>query len=118
MFARMTFLQVNPENIKAGIRLFRSSVIPECKKQKGYQGACLLVDWDAGKGIAVTFWRSKKDLQTSEENRFYQSQLVKFLHLFVGPPIREGYEVTIHNLTPPARKAVRTPARKKKKVRK
>jgi len=117
MYARMTFLQVNPENIKEGIRLFRTSVIPECKKQKGYQGACLLVDWEAGKGIAVTFWRSEKDLQASEENRFYQDQLVKFLHLFIGPPIREGYEVTIHSLAPPAKPA-RKPVRKKKKGRK
>ena len=118
MLARMTYLQVKPENIAEGIRLYRSSVMPELKKQKGNQGTCLLVDWESGKAISVGFWRSEKDVQASEENRFYQDQLVKFLHLFVGPPIRESYKVVIHNLTGPDKKAGRKPARKKKRVKK
>jgi heme-degrading monooxygenase HmoA len=118
MFARMTFLQVKTENIEEGIRIFRTSVFPAAKQQKGFRGACLLVDRVAGKGVAVTFWKSEKDLCASEENRHYQDQLLKGLHLYIGPPIREDYEVSIHNLTRPAKKTVRKRAPKKKKSKK
>ena len=114
MLARMTFLQVKPESIEEGISIFRTSVIPAAKKQTGFRGACLLVDRDTGKCIVVTFWRNEMDVRASEENRHYQEQLVKGLHLFAGPPIREGYEVTIHSLAPPAKKTTR----KKKKSKK
>ncbi len=118
MYARMTFLQVKPDNVAEAIRIFRTSVFPAAKKQAGFRGACVLVDREAGKGIAVTFWRNKKDLRATEENRFYQDQLVKALHLYVGPPIREDYEVTIHSLALAAKKPARKPARKTKKARK
>jgi heme-degrading monooxygenase HmoA len=103
MFARMTILQVKQESIAAAIKLFRTSVVPEAKKQKGFRGACLLVDRPAGKGIAVTFWRTEKDALANEESRFYQEQLIKFLGFFSGPPIREGYEVSVHTMDAPDR---------------
>jgi heme-degrading monooxygenase HmoA len=96
MFARMTILQVVPESSEDAIKLFRRSVVPEAKKQKGYRGACLLSDEKAGKAIAVTFWRNEADAVANEESRYYQEQLVKFLQYFSGPPIREGYTVNVH----------------------
>lgn len=96
MFARMTILQVQPENADAAIKLFRRSVVPEAKKQKGYRGACLLTDAKSGKAIVVTFWRRETDAAANEESRYYQEQLVKFLQYFSGPPIREGYTVSVH----------------------
>ena len=96
MYARMTILQVQPENLEKGIKLFRRSVVPEAKKQKGYRGACLMSDPKSGKGIVVTFWRSEKDAVANEESRYYQEQLVKALQYLSGPPIREGYTVNLH----------------------
>jgi len=104
MFARMTILLVKPEHIESAIRLYRTSVVPEAKKQRGYRGACLLVDRPAGKGISVTFWRSERDALANEKTLFYQEQLVKFLGFFAGPPIREGYTVEVHSLAPPEKK--------------
>jgi heme-degrading monooxygenase HmoA len=96
MFARMTILQVVPENYDDAIKLFRRSVVPEAKKQKGYRGACLLSDPKSGKGIVVTFWRNEADAVANEESRYYQEQLVKSLQYLSGPPIREGYMVNVH----------------------
>jgi len=96
MFARMTILQVVPENSDDAIKLFRKSVVPEAKKQKGYRGACLLTDQKSGKAIVVTFWRREADAAANEESRYYQEQLVKFLQYFSGPPMREGYTVSVH----------------------
>lgn len=101
MYARMTTLQIKLEYLDDAVRLFQRSVIPGARKQKGFRGACFLTDRPAGKGIAVTFWRSEKDAQANEENLFYQEQLVKFLVFFAGPPIREGFEVDVHGLETP-----------------
>jgi heme-degrading monooxygenase HmoA len=99
MFARMTILQVVPESADEAIRLFRRSVVPEAKKQRGYRGACLLTNATTGKAIVVTFWRREADALANEKSRYYQEQLVKFLQYFSGPPMREGYAVRVHALS-------------------
>lgn len=104
MFARMTLLPFKPENVDDAIRLFRTSVIPEAKKQKGFRGSCFLINRAAGQARAVTFWRSEKDALANEASLFYQEQLVKFLSYFSGDPIRDGYEVVVHDFDEPAPK--------------
>jgi len=94
-FARLTIMQLQPERIPEAIRLYRMSVVPDAKKQKGFRGLCLLADVKGGKGISATFWRNEKDALANEENLYYQQQLVKFLGMLSGPMIREGYEVRV-----------------------
>ena len=118
MFARMTILQVRPERIDEGIEIYRTSVVPESKKQKGYRGTCLLVDRVSGKSISVTFWKTEKDAIANEENLYYQEQLVKFLSLLAGPMIREGYEVSVHDLEAYAGAKPKPGTGKKKAVKK
>ena len=118
MYARMTILQVKLENIDDAIRVFRTSIVPEAKKQKGYRGACLLIDRAAGQGRAVTFWRSEKDALANEDNRYYQEQLVKVLSYLSGPMMRESYEVVVHAMSEPEPKKLKKPKTPKRKSRK
>jgi heme-degrading monooxygenase HmoA len=112
----MTIIQVEPEKIDDAVRIYRKSVVPEAKKQKGYRGACVLVDPKSGKCISVTFWRTEKDAIANEESLYYQEQLVKFLNLLAGPMIREGYEVRVHSMNPQAKpKPKKKPKSKPKK---
>lgn len=117
MFARMTILQVVPESSGDAIKLFRRSVVPEAKKQKGYRGACLLTDEKVGKAIVVTFWRNEADAVANEESRYYQEQLVKFLQYFSGPPIREGYTVSVHAMRASAQSCGRNTRRPSSPIR-
>jgi heme-degrading monooxygenase HmoA len=98
MYARLTIFQIKEDRIDEGIKIYEASVVPEAKKQKGYQGAYLLVDRSTGNGISLTLWATEEDARANEENLYYQEQLVKFLNLFKfssSPPIREGYEVIV-----------------------
>ena len=114
MFARKIDFLFKPENIDEAIKLFRTSVIPGARKQKGFRGACLLTDRPTGKSVAVTFWRNEADARANEENLFFQGQLVKFIPYFAGPPIREGFEVSVHFLeTRPPSRSRQKPKRKK-----
>jgi heme-degrading monooxygenase HmoA len=104
MFARMTILPFKPELLEEGVQIYKQSVIPDAKKQKGYCGACLLIDRNLGKAISVTFWESERDAVANEESLYYQDQLLKFRRFFQGSPYREGYEVRINALEAPAKK--------------
>lgn len=97
MFARRMAFSFKLECIDDAVKLFRTSVIPGARKQRGFRGACFLTERKTGKALAVTFWRSEKDALANEENLFFQNQLVKFIPYFALPPIREGYEVSIHH---------------------
>ena len=97
MYARITILTLKRGGAAEAIRIFSDSILPAAKKQAGYRGSYVFVDWEADKGMAVTFWESEKEALASEENRYYQEQLVKAMHLFAAPPVREGYEVAVEN---------------------
>jgi len=89
--------QNEPAEIDEAIKIYKKSVIPAARSQKGYKGAYLLADRKEGKGVSITFWRSEKDAIANEENRYYQEQLVKFVGLMAGPLIREAYEVSLRD---------------------
>ena len=99
MYARLTVIHVKEDRIDEAIKLYEESVVPEAKKQKGYQGAFLLTDRKTGDGISLTLWESEEDAGANEESLYYQEQLVKFIPLFKTlKPIREGYEVSVHSM--------------------
>jgi heme-degrading monooxygenase HmoA len=112
MFARMTIMMFQPDKIEEAVEIYKKSVVPAAKKQKGFRGACLLRDDQAGKGISVTFWNTKKNAEDNEANLYYQEQLAKFLPLFTGPPLatKEGYDVAVHILKD---KSTSRPAKKR-----
>ena len=98
MFARLLRIQTKIDRIDEASKLFRESVIPLCKNQKGYKGSFFLADRETGHSIPITLWESEEDALANEKNRYYQEQVAKFITFFKKPPIREGYEVVIRDL--------------------
>jgi len=97
MFVRMTTLSFNRDKADEGIRIFDESVVPAARAQKGYRGAYLFADREAGRCVALTFWDDEASAKANEENRYYQEQLVKFIPLFASAPVRDIYEVVIES---------------------
>jgi heme-degrading monooxygenase HmoA len=95
MYARLTCIHVVPDKVQEAIQLYKKSVVPAAKKQKGFKGLLLLTDPQSGNGLSITLWTSEKAAQATEENRYYQEQLVKFINLYTSPPSREGYQVSL-----------------------
>jgi heme-degrading monooxygenase HmoA len=95
MYARLTEMNVKPDKIDEAIEIYRKSVIPAAKSQKGFIAAYLLQDRPTGRGISMTIWKTEEDALANERNRYYQEQLVKFLDLLASPPIREGYDIIV-----------------------
>ena len=93
MFARLTALQFKVEGIDEAIKIYQENIAPATKSQKGYKGLYFFLDRDTGKGASITLWETEEDAIANEQNRYYQEQIVKHMHLYAKPPIRERYEV-------------------------
>ena len=95
MFARVNLNQVSVEKVDEVIKIWEEGIIPAAKSQKGFCGAYLLTDRKTGKGMGITLWESEEDAITNEESGYYQEQLNKFKDVFIVPPVRVGYEVSV-----------------------
>jgi len=95
MFARVTIVQMKKDKVDESINLFRESVVPAAKSQKGYKDIYLLTDRNTGKGISIAVWDTEDNAVANEQSGYYQEQLSKFKDLFTAPPVREGYEVSV-----------------------
>ncbi len=95
MFARITKVQIKSNTLEETEKIYRESVIPAAKAQKGYQGTYMLADRKTGKGMAFSLWDSEEDAIANEQSGYYREQLDKFKDVFAAPPIREGYEVIV-----------------------
>ena len=94
MYARVTFVQVTPEDLNDSARLFEESVVPAARQEEGFLGAMLLVR-DNGDGMAIDLADSLEHLQANERSGFYQSQIAKFRDKIVRHPRREIFRVAV-----------------------
>ncbi len=97
MFVRQTIIHTAIDKIDEASKLFKESVIPAFRSQKGYQGASFISDRKTGKSICVSLWDSEQDAIANEKSHVYQEQLVKFISLFTMDPFREGYELLVQD---------------------
>jgi len=97
MYARLTIAQIKSDLIEDFIKLFKKSVVPAAKLQKGYRGIYLLVDRKTGNGISMSLWDSEEDALANERSHYYQEQVAKFFVFYTEEkfPHREGYEVCV-----------------------
>ena len=100
MVARMLRMTVKPERIDEAARLFSEEIIPNCRGQAGYRGAMFLVERKLGECVPITLWETEAEMLATEENRFFQTQLAKFLGFFHHGLIREAYEIAAIDQNP------------------
>ena len=93
MFARLLKIKTHIDQIDDVAKVFEESIVPLCKEQKGFVRAYFLAERQSGECIPITVWESEEDMLATEENRFFQEQLVKLMGFFTSPPVREAYEV-------------------------
>ena len=95
MYARVSIGQMPPAKADEGVGIYRDSVLPAAKQQKGFKGLYVLTDRKTGKGLTIALWETEADMTASETSGYYQQQVAKFKDLVGAPPAREGYEVSI-----------------------
>ena len=94
MFARVITVHAQPGKIEEAATLYRDSVIPAARQQKGFNSALLLTDPVTGKGVSVTLWDTEADQKAGESSGYVQQQLGKMASLLARPPLRESFLVS------------------------
>jgi heme-degrading monooxygenase HmoA len=92
--ARVVNLRVRPVDTKEMIRIYRDSVMPAARRQRGFEGAVLLTDPETGIGISITMWETEADREAGEASGYYKEQIGKFADLLTETPVRKHYEVS------------------------
>lgn len=94
MFARVTLVEIDPVrmNPAAAVERFKELVLPELRRQQGYQGVYVL-DTPEGKGLLISLWATQEAAQSNVASGYYEAQLAKFVTVFRSSPGREQYEV-------------------------
>ena len=95
MHARVTVSQIKPDKIDEALALYRDSVVPTAKQQRGFKALLNLSDRTTGKGLSIVLWETEADMKAGEASGYYQQQLAKFKDLFATPPVKEHYEVAV-----------------------
>lgn len=96
MYARVITVQYQPGKLDKGEQLYRESVLPDARRQRGFQGIMGLVDRSTGKAISISLWQSEADMQASAPDSAYaQAVLAQFASLWVSAPTIETYEVVV-----------------------
>ena len=94
MHARVTFAQVNPEDIEDSARLFEEGIIPAAREEEGFRGALFLAR-DDGTVMAIDLADSLDHLRANEKQGLYQAEVAKFRSRIVGHPHREFFRVAV-----------------------
>ena len=95
MYERVTIAQVLPGKEDGAIGIFRDSVVPAAKEQKGHKGHYLLSDRKSGKSISISLWETEADMTAGESSGHFQQQLARFKGILSAPPVREDSVVTV-----------------------
>ena len=94
MYARVNTMQYQPGKVDEVFQIFRESVLPETKKQAGFQALTVLLDHETDKAVVITLWQSEADARASGAGSSYmQTHLAKASSYFAAAPIIEIYEV-------------------------
>ncbi|MCX7179435.1 MAG: antibiotic biosynthesis monooxygenase [Proteobacteria bacterium] len=95
MYARVITFQAQAGKLEEAIAIYRDSIMPVTRQQKGFKNATLLTDISTGKGVSITQWETEADQKASETNGYLQQVLGKIGVTFAGPPIKEGFAVSV-----------------------
>lgn len=91
MYARLVKGQISQGKLEEAIWLWRESVAPSVKQQKGFISARLLVERSTGRVASLGLWETEADFQGTVA--WNQGQIARFAGLFTAAPSVEGYEV-------------------------
>jgi heme-degrading monooxygenase HmoA len=95
MHAGVVSLRFKPDKAEEAARIYRDSVVPELRQMRGFAGAYVLTNAEAGKGYIIGLWETEEDARSFESGGAYQELAARFGESLAEPPSREVYEVSV-----------------------
>jgi len=114
MFTRILEMTGDPNQRDKTNEIFRNSILPALKQQKGFEGAIQCMN-QQGEGVGVSLWESQEEEALSAREPIYLEQISKFKEVFTKPQVRHTGEVRAHDtqagIAPRAARLTVLPAR-------
>jgi len=95
VYARAVTMKMQQGKHEEGTQIYRDSIVPAARRQKGFRGATLLTDPATGDSISITYWETEEDLRAGEESGYYQEQIDRIAPLAASQPERKVYKVSV-----------------------
>ena len=96
MFTRILEMTGDPNQRDKTNEIFRNSILPALKQQKGFEGAIQCMN-QQGEGVGVSLWESQEEEALSAREPIYLEQISKFKEVFTKPQVRHTGEVRAHD---------------------
>lgn len=99
MFARVLHVAGSPDDIEAGVELYRNQVLPYARDATGFRGYVVLLDREGARALAMSFWASEEAMVAFEERaRTFRGLVAAGSGISLGEV--ESYEIALLELTP------------------
>ena len=94
MYARLTFIEIDPKDAKEVITVYSNEIVPAVRKFKGLRDVLLLEPTDEkGQFISLTTWNSKADADEYENSGTYRQLVDKMKEKYTSKPVLKTYNV-------------------------
>ncbi len=96
MFARVTTVQVSPDQIEESVRFAREEVLPIVQGRPGFKAMYHLVNREAGHVLGITLWETEEDMLAPEEQA-RRLRIAAVKHVAPSEPTAHVYEVSFQS---------------------
>lgn len=93
MFARNVSVQLKPNCVAEYTKTLDQQIIPQLRKQKGFQDEFAFVAPNGTEALAISFWDHKENAE-AYHREFYPEVLKTLTKFFEGTPQVQTYQVT------------------------
>jgi heme-degrading monooxygenase HmoA len=84
-----------PERLDQTVRQFEEDHLPKLEQQPGYSGVLVMLDRNAGRAAAMTFWETDADMRASDKLADEARSAAEASFQTVREPIVDRYEVVL-----------------------
>ena len=93
--ARILTLPIVGEQLDDALAIYNQELLPELKRQAGFQGVFWLADRAAGTGYGLSLWTSPETMRAADASgAFFPSAAEKLASFFRQPPVVTYYTVS------------------------
>ncbi len=93
MYIRAITLPVQGSKVNDAVNMFKESIAPMFKQQKGFKAGYLVGDRSTGKTMSITLWDTEDDASALDSSGFYEKWTAMLGPCLSGTAAREQDEV-------------------------
>jgi len=100
MYARIMTARIDQRRMDDAARAWRSLVLPDHRRRRGFRRASLVVDRASGAVVITTYWDSQADSEAETRDPARAALTAQVRMFFDTPATVRGYDVLVDGAAP------------------